>query len=212
MGGDDGGRRACADAGPYPPSLHHAPADPSSALFWRHLDATSEDFDRRHPGLPDELRAPLTLMELGRKLQQAGKELRDFGLPEVTAEQRARAAELEQAAELPQLPRLIQEELEYDTEALQNQVDTQLPTLLTPQRHVFDLVMTAIDGWRPLAVFVDAAGGTWKTHVFETLLAAVRSQGQVALAIAFSGIAAPLLADGRTFQSRFKAPLVVDAT
>ena len=191
--------------------LFCAPADPSE-LFRRHLDAMSDDFGRRHRDLPDELRAALTLVDLERQLQQAGKELRDFGLPEVTPDQRARVAELQQAAELRQLPRLIQEELEYDAAALRDQVAIQLPTLLPPQRHVFDLVMTAVDGRRPLAVFVDAAGGTGKTYVFNTLLAAVRSQGMVALAVAFSGIAATLLDGGRTYHSRFKAPLQVDAT
>ncbi|KAF0311103.1 hypothetical protein FJT64_018041 [Amphibalanus amphitrite] len=96
--------------------LFCAPADPSE-LFRRHLDAMSDDFGRRHRDLPDELRAALTLVELERQLQQAGKELRDFGLPEVTPDQRARAAELQQAAELRQLPRLIQEELEHGTRA-----------------------------------------------------------------------------------------------
>ncbi|KAF0301859.1 hypothetical protein FJT64_003070 [Amphibalanus amphitrite] len=96
--------------------LFCAPADPSE-LFRRHLDAMSDDFGRRHRDLPDELRAALTLVDLERQLQQAGKELRDFGLPEVTPDQRARAAELQQAAELRQLPRLIQEELEHGTRA-----------------------------------------------------------------------------------------------
>ena len=191
--------------------LFCAPTNPSQ-LFWRHLEAMSEDYGRRHPDLPDDLRAPLTLIELEQQLQLAGKELRDFGLPEVTPEQRARAAELEQAAELRQLPRLIQEELEYDVAALREQVAVQLPTLLPSQRHVFDLVMTAVDARRPLAVFVDAAGGTGKTYVFNTLLAAVRSQGQVALAVAYSGIAATLLTGGRTYHSRFRAPLLVDGT
>ncbi|KAF0297166.1 hypothetical protein FJT64_000547 [Amphibalanus amphitrite] len=96
--------------------LFCAPADPSE-LFRRHLDAMSDDFGRRHRDLPDELRAALTLVDLERQLQQAGKELRDFGLPEVTPDQRAQAAELQQAAELRQLPRLIQEELEHGTRA-----------------------------------------------------------------------------------------------
>ena len=191
--------------------LFCAPADPAQ-LFWRHLDAMSDDYGRRHPGLPDDLRAPLTLIQLEQQLQQAGKGLGDFGLPDVTPEQRARAAELEQAAELRQLPRIIQEELEYDVAALRDQVAEQLPTLLPSQRHVYDLVMAAVDGRRPLSVFVDAAGGTGKTYVFNTLLAAVRSQGLVALAVAYSGIAATLLAGGRTYHSRFKAPLLVDET
>lgn len=176
--------------------LFCAPADPPQ-LFRRHLDAMSEDVIRRHPGLPADLCAALVLLQLQQQLQQAGKDLADFGLPEVTPEQRARAAELEQAAELRQLPRLIQEELDYNVVELRDQVAAQLPTLLPSQRHVFDLVLTAVEERRPLAVFLDAAGGTGKTYVFNALLAAVRAQGLVALAVAYSGIAATLLAGGR---------------
>ena len=40
----------------------------------------------------------------------------------------------------------------------------------------------------------------------------MRAQGQIALTVASSGIAATLLTGGRTFHSRFKAPLQPDAT
>ena len=72
--------------------------------------------------------------------------------------------------------------------------------------------LDAVRERRPLAVYVDAPGGTGKTYTFNTLLAAVRSDGEVALAVAFSGIAATLLEGGRTFHSRFKAPLQLTAT
>ena len=41
--------------------------------------------------------------------------------------------------------------------------------------------------------FVDGPGGTGKTFLYKGLLAQVRSQGHVALAVASSGIAALLL-------------------
>ena len=191
--------------------LFCAPADPPQ-LFQRHLDAMAEDFSRRHPDLPADLRAPMVLIQLERQLQQAGKELHDFGLPEVTLEERARAAELEHVAELRRLPRLIQEEMEYDAPALGRQAEEQLATLLPAQRDVFDAVLLAVRERRPLCMFVDAAGGTGKTFLFNALLAAVRAQGQIALAVAYSGIAATLLAGGRTFHSRFKAPLLPEVT
>ncbi|XP_043242049.1 uncharacterized protein LOC122391808 [Amphibalanus amphitrite] len=191
--------------------LFCTPAD-TLQLFRRHVEAMAEDFVFRHPGLPDDLRAPLVLVHLERQLQQAGKELHDFGLPEVTPEQRARAAELEQAAELRRLPRIIQEELDHDVGELQDRLAVQLPTLLPSQRAIFDRVLAAVDEHRPLAVFVDAAGGTGKTYVFNALLAAVRSRGMVALAVAYSGIAATLLEGGRTYHSRFKAPLLINET
>ena len=49
--------------------------------------------------------------------------------------------------------------------------------------------------------------GTGKTFVTTLLLAKVRQQGKVALAVASSGIAAYLLPNGRTVHSTFKLPL-----
>ena len=125
----------------------------------------------------------------------------------MSEEHRLLAAELEEAAELRRLP-----ELAYDGQALREQTDARLPTLLPSQRAVVDAVLDAVRERRPLAVYVDAPGGTDKTYTFNTLLAAVRSDGEVALAVAFSGITATLLDGGRTFHSRFKAPLQVTAT
>ena len=60
--------------------------------------------------------------------------------------------------------------------------------------------------------FIDARGGTGKTFVLKAILAAVRlidahKGGSVALATGTTGIASNLLPLGRTFHSRFKAPL-----
>lgn len=55
--------------------------------------------------------------------------------------------------------------------------------------------------------FVDGPRGTGKTFLYELLLAEVRSQGDVALAVASSGLAALLLAGGRTAHSRFSIPI-----
>ncbi|CAB3233342.1 unnamed protein product [Arctia plantaginis] len=57
--------------------------------------------------------------------------------------------------------------------------------------------------------FLDASGGTGKTFITNLILAKVRSQGKLALAVASSGIAATLLAGGRTAHSTFKLPLTV---
>ena len=60
--------------------------------------------------------------------------------------------------------------------------------------------------------FLDALGGTGKTFVANTVLARIRSKGHIAIATAFSGIAALLLTGGRTLHSRFKIPLDVKDT
>ncbi len=49
-----------------------------------------------------------------------------------------------------------------------------------------------------------------KTYLLNAILRKVRSWGKVALATAFSGIAATLLDNGRTLHSRFKLPLTFD--
>ena len=54
--------------------------------------------------------------------------------------------------------------------------------------------------------FLDAPGGTGKTFVIKLLLAEVRRNGNIALAVASSGIAATLLPGGRTAHSALKLP------
>ena len=56
-------------------------------------------------------------------------------------------------------------------------------------------------------VFLDAPGGTGKTFVINLLLAKIRQQSKIAIAVASSGIAATLLQGGRTAHSTLKLPL-----
>ena len=61
---------------------------------------------------------------------------------------------------------------------------------------------------QPHLFFLNGAGGTGKTMLYNLLLAAVRSEPEhIALAVASSGIAAQLLKGGRTAHSRFKIPV-----
>jgi hypothetical protein len=62
---------------------------------------------------------------------------------------------------------------------------------------------------RQTLFFIDGPGGTGKTFLQNILLAHVRKQGKVALAVASTGLAATLLEGGRTAHSRFKIPLRV---
>ncbi|GFX42655.1 ATP-dependent DNA helicase [Trichonephila clavipes] len=55
--------------------------------------------------------------------------------------------------------------------------------------------------------FLDAPAETGKTFPIKLILAAVRSQNDIALALASSGIAATLLPGGRTAHSTLKLPL-----
>ena len=68
------------------------------------------------------------------------------------------------------------------------------------------------DPTQPSAFFISGPGGTGKTSVYEILLASVRSQHRVALAVASSGIAALLLDGDTTGHSLFKVPFDIDGS
>ncbi len=55
--------------------------------------------------------------------------------------------------------------------------------------------------------FIDGPGGTGKTHLYNTLCHLFKGQGVCVLTVAWTGIAANLLPDGRTVHSRFKLPV-----
>jgi len=79
-----------------------------------------------------------------------------------------------------------------------------VPQLNPKQRAVYDNVMAIVN--RP-AFFVDGLGGTSKTFLYNYLMSTVHAQGQVAIDVALSGIAALLLDEGRTAHSRLKIPV-----
>lgn len=72
--------------------------------------------------------------------------------------------------------------------------------------------MTAIENESGGLYFLDAPGGTGKTFLISLILAKIRSQNHIALAVASSGIAATLLDGGRTAHSALKLPLNLQNT
>lgn len=86
----------------------------------------------------------------------------------------------------------------------------QLPLLNENQRSIHDEIIGAIfnpEGRMERVFFIEGPGGTGKTFLYNLLLAKVRSEGEIALAVASSGIAALLLDGGRTAHSMFKIPI-----
>ncbi|KAH9554075.1 hypothetical protein CY35_08G045700 [Sphagnum magellanicum] len=99
---------------------------------------------------------------------------------------------------------VVDEIARYDV-ATQAAIRDERVTQLNPeQRAVYDNVMAAVDC---RAFFVDGLGGIGKTFLYSCLLSTVHAQGQVAITVASSGIAALLLDGGRTAHSRFKIPV-----
>jgi len=75
------------------------------------------------------------------------------------------------------------------------------------QRSAFDKITAAVDTSTPSLFFVDGPGGSGKTFLEKALLSYVRSQGNIALACAWSGVAATLVPGGRTCHGTFGFPV-----
>ncbi|GFV41445.1 ATP-dependent DNA helicase [Trichonephila clavipes] len=106
----------------------------------------------------------------------------------------------------------LQRETHYDSDELGTFVRTNLPQSILEQRIAYDRIMRAITEQSGGLFFIDAPGGTGKTFILSLNLATIRSQNNIALAIASSGIAATLLDGGRTTHSALKLPLNLQNT
>ena len=130
-----------------------------------------------------------------RVLGMGGKNLQEYGLPspdrtEATTE-----------------PREVLKEKSYNVQDLRDFTNLNEKRLLREQKHAYNTILNAVKSGSGGLFFLDAPGGTGKTFVTKLLLAKVRQQGKIALAVASSGIAAHLLPGGRTAHSTFKLPL-----
>ncbi|KAJ8736701.1 hypothetical protein PYW08_007357 [Mythimna loreyi] len=84
---------------------------------------------------------------------------------------------------------------------------------MTPeQKQVFDRVCHSVSNTLGQILFLDAPGGTGKTFLTKLILAHLRNQNKIALAVASSGIAATLLPGGKTAHTMFKIPIDLDRT
>ena len=105
------------------------------------------------------------------------------------------------------MDQLVNEEWSsYNTLHLAEQVHQNVPLLNNEQRLIYDEVIQAVVNNTSGCFFIDGPAGTGKTFLYNTLLAEIRSHGDIALAVASSGIAALLISGGRTAHSRFKIP------
>ena len=170
--------------------LFNEPSDPL-ALWNKHKVSLSEDYLFKAKILTPnlELNEYLTnkaLRDIQYRLEQQGKLLSDFpGMPFHL---------------LPRVSMINQNEIDYNVTEQLTIAEKNTRGLNPDQNDIFQCIMEAIND--PLieqrAFCIDGPGGTGKTFLYNTTLAKVRSQGQIALAMASSGIAALLLQGGRT--------------
>lgn len=105
----------------------------------------------------------------------------------------------------------LRRETRYDSEALRETVQRNVPLLNLQQKYAYDTLMKVVNDGTGGIFFLDAPGGTGKTFLISSILATIRSQNGIALALASSGIAATLLEGGRTAHSALKLPLNMQA-
>nr|XP_028945292.1 uncharacterized protein LOC103408064 [Malus domestica] len=105
--------------------------------------------------------------------------------------------------------RSLREELNYNTESLKEQHSLLMAQLNKEQKIVYDSVIEVVDGNKSGLFFVHGHGGTGKTFLWTTIIAKIRSENRIVLAVASSGIASLLLPGGRTAHSRFKIPISI---
>ncbi|XP_022004032.1 uncharacterized protein LOC110901515 [Helianthus annuus] len=85
--------------------------------------------------------------------------------------------------------RLIMKELSYDRLALQREHDGYVKCLTAEQERIYKIVMEAIEKGDGGVFFVYGYGGTGKTFLWKTFLAALQSKVEIVLNVASSGIA-----------------------
>ncbi|GFV42403.1 ATP-dependent DNA helicase [Trichonephila clavipes] len=97
-------------------------------------------------------------------------------------------------------------ETSYDVPALQAYMAANKPRLTPHQQQAFIAITGIIGSERGGIIFLDAPGGTGKSFLLNLLLAFVRKEKDMAVAVSSSGIAATLIAGGRTAYSAYKLP------
>ncbi|XP_045537593.1 uncharacterized protein LOC123721796 [Papilio machaon] len=122
-----------------------------------------------------------------------GKDLTDFGM---IRPQRTREVSSD-----------LMRELDYDTVSLRQQISEARPLLNSEQKIIFNTIIQKVASDQGGLFFLDVPGGTGKTFLLNSLLAQIRKDKGVAVAVASSGIAATLLSGGRTAHSVLKLPL-----
>ena len=130
------------------------------------------------------------LLEIQRNLDEHGKTLGEFGLPDVVSF----TAEVEHE--------LIR--WNSGVQALAARAAASLSILNAGQREIFDEVIEAIQENRPLTLFIDGKAGRGKTFLINAICEHVRALGLIVIPTATAAFAAQLYPGGRTTHSAFK--------
>ncbi|GFU59942.1 ATP-dependent DNA helicase [Trichonephila clavipes] len=129
-------------------------------------------------------------------ISMSGKDLLQFGFLSPSRETRSAISNHQYVMELA-----------YDTVHLSEIVAENVPKLNQEQKEIYVKILNSISSNSGQCYFLDSPGGTGKTFLINLLLAKIRCERSIAIAVASSGIAATLIDGGKTAQSAFKLPL-----
>ena len=130
------------------------------------------------------------LQEMQSYLDQYGKCLSDYGLPDPQMHSREVKHELLRWG--------------YDREELGRCAQHSMQLLTDEQQVIVNTVMHAVTTNNPLFLFIDGKAGRGKTFLINVICDLLRSMGQIVLPTATSAFAAQLYPGGRTTHSAFK--------
>ena len=125
-----------------------------------------------------------------------GKGLEYYGLPEP-----------KRSKPVKDIPHELSREKNYDKAKLTSFIQENEGKLIEDQMKAYTMITEDVSKNKGGQYFIDAPGGTGKTFLLNLILAKIRKDDKIAIAVASSGIAATLLTGGRTAHSVFKLPI-----
>ncbi|KAL4350227.1 hypothetical protein AHAS_Ahas10G0120900 [Arachis hypogaea] len=102
---------------------------------------------------------------------------------------------------------MLLHELQYDTVSLSREHDANILKLNEEQRVVYDKIIDCVSNKRHGFFFAYGFGGTGKTFLYRVLSTRLRSEKNIIINVASSGIASLLLPGGKTAHSMFNIPV-----
>ena len=196
--------------------LYSQPGDPR-ALFDKYLERLlppprrdrANDFERRNQQL---------LKQIQRMLEEAGRSMRDFGLPEPAPDLRSMDERLNEELIPPVYDPQTGDPIDMTAEERAQRADALYQSCNSDQRRFIDLVferhheLTTDHRSRVTnLILLKGEGGTGKTHALNALIELSHARGIPIRACAFTGIAATRLLGGTTAHSLFGIPVDSDA-
>ena len=141
-------------------------------------------------GLNTDLALNRTLEDLNKSLEEHGKLLSSYGLPDPIS-----------------FTTEVQHELErwgHNPMNLCNRVATAIATMTHEQHFIYNRIMSSILAREPLLAFIDGKAGRGKTFLINAICDKIRSLGRIVIPTATAAFAAQLYPGGRTTHSAFK--------